>query len=144
MYLQLSGNEWLVLFFFLPNSVFALCDIYQKAHLWKVFLCRTTPPNSPVVHIKSKWKKEWPQWGKWGGGWWRDLIDRDIYMCVCEAKVEQKKVEYLCYSFECILFSFTSSISLRLLHLINFSSSGKWIFETLMHSNSWSDALNHL
>ena len=29
------------------------------------------------------------------------------YICVCEAKVEQKKVEYLCYSFECILFSFT-------------------------------------
>ena len=26
------------------------------------------PPNSPLVHIKSKWKKEWPQWGKWGGG----------------------------------------------------------------------------
>ena len=25
-------------------------------------------PNSPLVHIKSKWKKEWPQWGKWGGG----------------------------------------------------------------------------
>ena len=53
------------------------------------------------------------------------MIVRDICMCVCEAKVEQKKVEYLCYSFECILFSFTSSISLRLLHLINFSPSGK-------------------
>ena len=54
------------------------------------------------------------------------MIDRD-YICVCEAKVEQKKVEYLCCSFECILFSFLllSSISLRLLHLINFSSSGK-------------------
>ena len=53
--------------------------------------------------------------------------DRDIYICVCEAKVEQKKVEYLCCSFEGILFSFLllSSISLRLLHLINFSSSGK-------------------
>ena len=51
------------------------------------------PPNSPLVHTKSKWKKEWPQWGKWGGGGgsWREMIDRDIYMCVCEAKVEQKK-----------------------------------------------------
>ena len=39
---------------------------------------------------------------------------------MCEAKVEQKKVEYLCCSFKCILFSFLllSSISLRLLHLI--------------------------
>ena len=52
-------------------------------------------------------------------------FDRDIYMCVSKAKVEQKKVEYLCCSFECILFSFTSSVSLRLLHLINFSSSRK-------------------
>ena len=46
-----------------------LCDIYQKAHSPKVFLCRKTPPppsNSPLVHIKSKWKKEWHQWGKWG------------------------------------------------------------------------------
>ena len=67
------------------------------------------PPNSPLVHIKSKWKKEWPQWGKWGGGGWTKGDDRYIYiyMCVCEAKVEQKKVEYLCCSFECILFSFT-------------------------------------
>ena len=59
------------------------------------------------------------------GGSWREMIE--IYICVSEAKVEQKKVEYLCCSFECILFSFLllSSISLRLLHLINFSSSGK-------------------
>ena len=39
------------------------------------------PPNSPLVHTKSKWKKEGPQWGKWGGSW-REMIDRDIYMCV--------------------------------------------------------------
>ena len=26
------------------------------------------PPNFPLVHIKSKWKKEWPEWGKGGGG----------------------------------------------------------------------------
>ena len=25
---------------------------------WKVFLCRKNPPNSPLVHIKSKWKKK--------------------------------------------------------------------------------------
>ena len=30
----------------------------------------------------------------------------EIYICVCEAKVEQNKMEYLCCSFECILFSF--------------------------------------
>ena len=90
---------------FSSSSPTLLCDIYQKAHSWKVFLCRKNPPNSPLVHTKSKWKKEWPQWGKWGGSW-REMIDRDIYMCVCEAKLEQKKVEYLCCSFECILFSF--------------------------------------
>ena len=28
----------------------------------------TPTPNSALVHIKSKWKKEWPQWGKWEGG----------------------------------------------------------------------------
>ena len=54
------------------------------------------------------------------------MIDGDIYMCVCEAKVEQKKVEYLCYSFECIVYCFLLlPFHLRLLHLINFSSSGK-------------------
>ena len=35
------------------------------------------PPNSPLVHTKSKWKKEWPQWGKWGGSL-REMIDRDM------------------------------------------------------------------
>ena len=53
------------------------------------------------------------------------MIDRDIYVCMCVKQKWNKKVEYLCYSFECILFSFTYSISLRRLHLINFSSSGK-------------------
>ena len=49
-----------------------------------------------------------------------------IYMCVCvKQKWNKKNVEYLCYSFKCILFFLLSSISLRLLHLINFSSSGK-------------------
>ena len=31
-------------------------------------------------------------------GLWREIIDRDN-ICVCEAKVEQKKVEYLCCCF---------------------------------------------
>ena len=55
------------------------------------------------------------------------MIDRDIYVCVCVKQKWNQKVEYLCCSFECILFSFLllSSISLILLHLINFSSSGK-------------------
>ena len=63
---------------FSSSSPTLLCDIYQKAHSWKVFLCRKNPPNSPLVHTKSKWEKEWPQWG----GPWREMIDRDIYMCV--------------------------------------------------------------
>ena len=45
------------------------------------------------------------------------MIDRYIYICVC---VKQK------------CFLLLSSISLTLLHLINFTSSGKLIFETLM------------
>ena len=104
---------------------------------WKVFLCRKTPPNSPLVHIKSKWKKEWPEVGGLMEG-----DDRQRYICVCEAKVEQKK--WNIYAVLLNVYCFLSSISLRLLHLINFTSSGKLIFETLMHSNSCSHALNHL
>ena len=49
-------------------------------------------------------------------------------MCV-KQKWNKKKVEYLCCSFECILFSFLllSSISLRLLHLIVSTGSIRWI-----------------
>ena len=64
--------------------------------------------------------------------------DLEIYICVCvKQKWNKKKVEYLCCSYKCIVFLlhvFFSSISLRLLHFINFRASG--IFETLMHSNS--------
>ena len=64
------------------------------------------PPNSPLVHIKSKWKKEWPQLGKWGGLMQGD--DRDIYICVCEAKVEQKKwnIYAVLLNVYCFLFTF--------------------------------------
>ena len=53
------------------------------------------------------------------------MIDRDIYMCVCEAKVEQKKWNIYAILSNVYCFLLLSSISLRLLHLINFSSSGK-------------------
>ena len=50
----------------------------------------------------------------------------EIYICVCEAKVEQKKIGIFMLFFRMyIVFFLLSSISLRLLHLINFSSSGK-------------------
>ena len=64
-----------------PTLYLLLCHIYQNALLWKVFLCRKNPPpNSPLVHIKSKWKKEWPQWGKCvcvGGGGGGGLMEGD-------------------------------------------------------------------
>ena len=74
--------------FLLPPQLCCVISIKRHIH-GKSFYAERTPPNSPLVHTKSKWKKEWPQWGKWGGSW-REMIDRDIYMCVCEAKVEQK------------------------------------------------------
>ena len=49
----------------------------------------------------------------------------DIYICVCEAKVEQKNGIFMLFFRMYIVFFLLSSISLRLLHLINFSSSGK-------------------
>ena len=110
---------------FSSSSPTLLCDIYQKAHSWKVFLCRKNPPQLPFSAHKKQVEKRMASVGEEGGGGsWSEMIDRDIYVCV---KQKWNKVEYLCCSFECILFSFLllSSISLRLLHLINFSSSGK-------------------
>ena len=53
------------------------------------------PPNSPLVHTKSKWKKEWPQWGKGGGGGGGGFMEGDdryryIYVCV-KQKWNKKK-----------------------------------------------------
>ena len=50
-------------------TLYLLCVISIKRHIYgKSFYAERTPPNSPLVHIKSKWKKEWPQWGSGGGG----------------------------------------------------------------------------
>ena len=54
------------------------------------------------------------------------MIDRDIYMCVCvKQKWNKKKWNIYAILFNVYCFLLLSSISLRLLHLINFSSSRK-------------------
>ena len=79
------------------------------------------PPNSPLVHIKSKWKKKrMASVGEVGGLMEGD--DRDIYVCV---KQKWNKKKWNIYAVVLNVYCFLSSISLRLLHLINFSSSGK-------------------
>ena len=50
------------------------------------------------------------------------MIDRDIYVCV---KQKWNKKKRNIYAVVLNVYCFLSSISLRLLHLINFSSSGK-------------------
>ena len=133
-YVSPAEWKWMTCpFLLLPNSF-----------LWyhgKYFYAERTPPNSPLVHIKSKWKKKMASVGEVGGFWWREMIDRDIYVCV---KQKWNKKKWNIYAVVLNVYCFLSSTSLRLLHLINFNSSGKWIFETLMHSNSCSHALNHL
>ena len=76
---------------FSSSSPTLLCDIYQKAHSWKVFLCRKNPPQLPFSAHKKQVEKRMASVGAVGGGSWREMIDRYIYICVCEAKVEQKK-----------------------------------------------------
>ena len=50
------------------------------------------------------------------------MIDRDIYVCV---KQKWNKKKWNIYAVVLNVYCFLSSISFRLLHLINFSSSGK-------------------
>ena len=110
--------------FLLPYQLCCVISIKRHIHGKSFYAERT--PQLPFSAHKKQVEKRMASVGKVGGSW-REMIDRYIYICVCEAKVEQKKEDYLCCSFEYIVFSFLllSSISLRLLHLINFSSSGK-------------------
>ena len=70
--------------FLLPPQL--CCVISSKRHIHgKSFYAERTPPNSPLVHTKSKWKKIMASVGEVGGGGggsWREMIDRDIYVCV--------------------------------------------------------------
>ena len=51
-----------------PTLYLLLCDIYQKAHLWKVFLCRKNPPQLPFSAHKKQVEKRMASVGEVGGG----------------------------------------------------------------------------
>ena len=143
------GIDDRVLFFFLPPTLYLLlCDLYQ-IHGKSFYAERTPPPpNSPLVHIKSKWKKNGLSGGRKGE--WRDRVffcgidDRDIYISVWIKSGTKKSGIFMLFFWMYIVFFYFLPFHLDFYLLINFRSSGKWIFETLMHSNSWSHALNHL
>ena len=59
-----------------------LCDIYQKAHSWKVFLCRKNPTQLHFSAHKKQLEKRMASVGEVRGGSWREMIDRDIYVTV--------------------------------------------------------------
>ena len=65
------------------------------------------PPNSPLVHTKSKWKKEWPQWGKWGGFMEGDDRQRYIYVCVKQKQNKKSGIFMLFFRMYIVFFSFT-------------------------------------
>ena len=53
---------------FSSSSPTLLCDIYQKAHSWKVFLCRKNPPQLPFSAQKKQVEKRMASVGEVGGG----------------------------------------------------------------------------
>ena len=50
-----------------PTLYLLLCDIYQKAHSWKVFLCRKNPLTPFSAH-KKQVEKRMASVGEVGGG----------------------------------------------------------------------------
>ena len=52
---------------FSSSSPTLLCDIYQKAHSWKVFLCRKNPPQLPFSAHKKQVEKRMASVGEVGG-----------------------------------------------------------------------------
>ena len=65
--------------FLLPPQLCCVISIKRHIHGKSFYAERT--PQLPFSAHKKQVEKEWPQWGKWGGSW-REMIDRDIYMCV--------------------------------------------------------------
>ena len=121
-YVSPAEWKWMTCRFLLPPQLFCVISIKRHIH-GKSFYAEPPPPLPPPPQLsfsahKKQVEKRVASVGEVGGSW-REMIDRDIYVCVW-SKSGTKKVEYLCCSFECILFSFLlrSSISLTLLHLI--------------------------
>ena len=83
------------------------------------------PPQLPYSVHKKQGRKRMASVGGRGVDGGRKCFCV-AYICVCETKVEQKKIWNI-YAILSNVYCFLllSSISLRLLHLINFSSGGK-------------------
>ena len=61
-----------------PTLYLLLCDVYQKAHSWKVFLCRKNPPppQLPFSAHKKQVEKRMASVGEVGGGGLMEGDDR--------------------------------------------------------------------
>ena len=69
------------------------CDIYQKAHSWKIFLYRKNPPPPPQLPFsahKKQVEKRMASVGEVGGFMEGDDRRRYIYVCV-KQKWNKKK-----------------------------------------------------
>ena len=78
---------------FSSSSPTLLCDIKRHIHGKSFSAERTPPPQLPISAHKKQVEKRMASvgevWGgggvhggRGGGGSWREMIDRDIYMCV--------------------------------------------------------------